>query len=1726
MKKTIKSIISLTLAIVCLTTSISPIQTNASSDEDNVIDFSMETDDALFSTTYGDWSVSDGVYKANTAWANAYLTEAISLDEDKEISFDFCLQDDNATDHQFNVALANVIGSTISGGVTSHFYYSSQWSIEMGTLNSDFGSATGGTWYADTTTDYFDGQTHTMTISITDKIASYKIDENVVFTNVEIGLESVYFIFQATSTEYTIDNIKITSIGTEEQVIPEYGEMEIDFDVEEDASIFSSTYGGWSVIDGTYKANTAWANTYTNFLIPLDAAKEISFDFCLQNDNVAEHQFNVGLVNISETTISGGVSTHFYYSATHQIEMGTLNSEFGSTTGGTWYADTTTNYFDGQTHTMTISIAYKTASYKIDGNDVFTSAEIGLDSAYLIFQSTSVDYTIDNLKMVDIKEEVKYNGSTIDFEETSDANIFGTTYGSWSVDNGTYQADSAWSNSYLNYLIPLNADNQISFDFCLQNDNASDHQFNAGLVNVSDGTISGGVTAHFYYSAAYQIEMGTLNSDFGSATGGTWYADTTTNYFDGQEHTMTIIVANKILTYEIDGTTVFATTEIDLDSAYLVFQSTSTEYTVDNINVKDVAAKVAGYSLTLDGSIGLKFYLSMSSVALDKSYDNVNVQFTMDDATQTVTYAEAQEIEAGYAAFTCDVPAKEMTEQIVAEIYNGDTKLGTVKYSVRDYATALCENVIAYEKEISLIQAMLNYGSYAQIYFGYRSDDLANNSTHLGNTSLDDVDITQFEAYQQTESYNDENISLYGTSLIMESKTTLRLYFTGAQIATATCNGEPLIQKGNYYYVDITNIIPQNLADDYTVTLEYSDGQSIDVTYNCMTYCYKVLQSEKMNLKALVKALYLYSQAAMDYEAPNDSMVANVSVPYQECSASYTVYVSTEGDDSNDGNTLETAVASLEQAQTLVQTYLDEGGTGDCQILIDDGEYFLSAPLNLTQQDTANGNSLYIRAINANEAILTGSKQVEPDSITEVYDEALGRVWKIPCTNKINQLYIDNNYAIRARFPDAGEELRLLTWDTTLQNIIIDSQDIVGFDVSDFAGSTLVANIMWAESYLRILNVEDNGTTSAVNFVAADLGVFSRSTPQIKERQSYHFENAKAFLNTSGEWYYAADEGVVYYLPYEYERLNNTIVRIPYTEELLTVKGTAESPVTGVFVEGLNFKWTNNGYVDGKLGNQANKDDGSNKRFSGTSNDGRPISAISLEYAAEITFSGNVFSCMGGGAIDLIEGVQDTVIEKNVFKAIGGNGVFAGAINYYVDQVSTEETSFIKNIKIENNYFNDVAWQEYSGCPIILNYAVDSKISYNTISNAKYTGISVGWGWQKTELPFLKNNEISYNKVTNVVSLMSDGAAIYMVGCQPNSVIKNNYIDNVYNSVYKFPNDLYDEDLVKWSTAGIYLDQGVGGTSETDKVQVTDNLIVESHVDIQKYITHNAQEGYFELIEPDASEEDSIIEGAGVQEDGFTLFSNVAVLYGSHTESENRVSVYGKNLGTSNENMLVIKGTEGTLTQVSEADIVTWTDEMITLTTSNYASGILYVLNTNGISSNKIFVTCNVDEEYCMYSRFEDEWGGLEGLAALQVVTQEISSDGFSCSTYLDDYPANAIADGSKSTGWSSGADDTNPYVQFSLEEAATIDKIVIYSRAGVDQEECRRNFNVYGIDEEGNTCLIYAADVSSPVFDADGMLVIDVDETEYKDTTFEAFKIGRPEGDSTYFFVAEVAII
>ena len=132
--------------------------------------------------------------------------------------------------------------------------------------------------------------------------------------------------------------------------------------------------------------------------------------------------------------------------------------------------------------------------------------------------------------------------------------------------------------------------------------------------------------------------------------------------------------------------------------------------------IDGIGAKLAGYSLSLTGNIGVNFYMELSDqIIADKG---AYMQFTLPNGSVTkVPVSEAQKnttINAGkiYYKFPCEVASYEMTQDIKAQMFDGNGNYGKeYTYTVRDYAQYLIDHVDLYQNAYPFAVAMLNYGA-------------------------------------------------------------------------------------------------------------------------------------------------------------------------------------------------------------------------------------------------------------------------------------------------------------------------------------------------------------------------------------------------------------------------------------------------------------------------------------------------------------------------------------------------------------------------------------------------------------------------------------------------------------------------------------------------------------------------------------------------------------------------------------------------------------------------------------------------------------------------------------------------------------------------------------------------------------------------------------------------------------------------------------------------------
>lgn len=290
----------------------------------------------------------------------------------------------------------------------------------------------------------------------------------------------------------------------------------------------------------------------------------------------------------------------------------------------------------------------------------------------------------------------------------------------------------------------------------------------------------------------------------------------------------------------------------------------------DNCNVLLAPVQLMKTSASLEGNISVNYFMLLSEEVIND--ESAYIQFTVAGRDPIKVPVSQSQVIDGYHVFSCEVNAKEMTDIISMQFFYGGIAAFAEPhpYNVRTYAKHIMKNYDD-EKTRNLMEAMVNYGAASQKYFGYDADNLANSIKDENGNALitpPDYDNVKIENFNVIRGQGTEKVKFYSASLILNSETTLRLFFNGP--VSVTLQGEELEvkQRGSLYYADVVGISAKDLDEDVTVTI--NDGaEDANIRFNPMVYCQSIQDdttgSYSTEMKNLACALYLYNKAANEY---------------------------------------------------------------------------------------------------------------------------------------------------------------------------------------------------------------------------------------------------------------------------------------------------------------------------------------------------------------------------------------------------------------------------------------------------------------------------------------------------------------------------------------------------------------------------------------------------------------------------------------------------------------------------------------------------------------------------------------------------------------------------------------------------------------------------------------------------------------------------------------------
>lgn len=488
----------------------------------------------------------------------------------------------------------------------------------------------------------------------------------------------------------------------------------------------------------------------------------------------------------------------------------------------------------------------------------------------------------------------------------------------------------------------------------------------------------------------------------------------------------------------------------------------------------------------------------------------------------------------------------------------------------------------------------------------------------------------------------------------------------------------------------------------------------------------------------------------------------------------------------------------IRQAREMHRLH-EVGSQETINIVLDGDEYILSSPLYLRQEDSFLKISSPHSARISSKAVIRGWKKE-------------GKFWVAEAPNagtrplRIRQLYVNGQKALRSTQFGNYEMQRMTDFRTKERSIIIPTPENLSQLQREDALEMLVHQ-RWAIAILRVKSIErcqDDPLQTQVTFLEPESELeFSHPWPQPvigeeKGNSSFCLQNAKCLVDEQGEWYQDND-GRIWYLPKEGEKIEDTEIACATLEQLVEISGTATRAVHHITFENICFEYaswnrpSNFGHVTlqggflivdaYKLGKEGLPWD---KNLENQAWILRPVSAVTASWGQHINFYGCTFRHLSSTALDYSYAIKDCIVSNNRFEDIGGTAILGGWFGEGEEvhiPIRLPDAEYTTDLFIKGNTIYDATNEDWGAVGIGLGYVRSCHITENEVSKVNYSGICVGWGWTAGDTG-MRDNHIVNNHITDFARMLYDAGGIYTLSNQPHSEIMGNTIEHLGKAPY------------------------------------------------------------------------------------------------------------------------------------------------------------------------------------------------------------------------------------------------------------------------------------------------------------------------------------------------------
>ena len=551
------------------------------------------------------------------------------------------------------------------------------------------------------------------------------------------------------------------------------------------------------------------------------------------------------------------------------------------------------------------------------------------------------------------------------------------------------------------------------------------------------------------------------------------------------------------------------------------------------------------------------------------------------------------------------------------------------------------------------------------------------------------------------------------------------------------------------------------------------------------------------------------------------------------------VYVSPEGSDhwtgtapekrGNRGLKIIGPMRTVRHAMLVAREWRRRGrAVPSVRIELRGGRYPITFPLEIGPED----RGLTLAGTPGEEVVFDGSIPLEGGEVSREADGC----WSFDVSDVLvhdgafGSLFVDGGRRRMARFPEDGylqvkeapERFPGLENNLALvqgvRRFRIDPEEVA--EVGDLTGTRIIILNRWIIERLRI---------ESWNPETGDVVTDRPTRLFLKPEQGdgpkgcrFYLEKLRGVPATPGTWTLDEAGARLLYRPLSGETLESADVRVPVTRQFVRVMGGSEggNPVTGVELNNLRFRYADYSEPDNRFlwwdpyrpeSEWTRRDtcrhfvevNGADPR---TDSGSMPQAAVNVPGALQFEAAEDcaVVDCEVGGvgfyAIGARRGCRHLRLEGNYLHDLGAGGVIGEGTG--VDGPEADRTGYLR---ITDNTIEGTGHVFPAACGVTLVHVHRCVVAHNHIHDLSYSGLSLGWVWGYSESPsyghLVEKNHIHD---VGVRGDLSDMGGIYLLGYQPGTLLRGNFIHDVNRAAYG-----------GW---GLYPDEGSSGLTVENNV--------------------------------------------------------------------------------------------------------------------------------------------------------------------------------------------------------------------------------------------------------------------------------------------------------------------